>query len=83
MLLFTFYLYRPDGSSIAFESFELIDDARAMVQARKVLFEHPSAVQVEIWSGERQVGVVEQLPPGPMSLGSRADNCPTGPALSG
>lgn len=59
MSLFTFYLYRPDGSSIAFETFELMGDDQAFSRARKVLVEHASSVQVEIWTGERLVGVVD------------------------
>lgn len=58
MPLFTFYPCRSDGSSTAFETFELRDDAMALVQARRVLAEHSSAVEVIIWQGERQVGAV-------------------------
>jgi hypothetical protein len=60
MSLFTFYPCRADGSSTAFESFELPNAAAAMVRARRVLEEHASAVQVVIWSSERRVGVVER-----------------------
>jgi hypothetical protein len=56
MPLFTFYPCRPDGSSAAFESIECSGDADALVRARRVLDEHPSAVEVVIWQGERQVG---------------------------
>jgi hypothetical protein len=56
MPLFTFYPCRPDGSSAAFETIECSGDAAALVRARRVLEEHPSAVEVIIWQGERQVG---------------------------
>lgn len=56
MPLFTFYPCRPDGSSAAFETIECSGDADALVRARRVLDEHPSAVEVVIWQGERQVG---------------------------
>jgi hypothetical protein len=60
MSLFTFYPCRADGSSTAFESFELANTAAAMVRARRVLEEHASAVRVVIWKDERRVGVVER-----------------------
>jgi hypothetical protein len=58
MPLFTFYPCRADGSSTAFETFECQDDARALVLARRILAEHPSAVEVVVWQGERRVGSV-------------------------
>lgn len=58
MLLFTFYPCRQDGASLAFETFELPDEAAALVRAERVLADHPSAVQVVVWAGERQVGAV-------------------------
>ena len=60
MPMFTFYPCRPDGSSTAFESIEVLNDAGALVRARRVLAEHSSAVQVVIWQGERRVGVVDR-----------------------
>lgn len=63
MPLFTFYPLRPDGSSTAFETFELPDDQHALTQARRVLTEHASSVEVAIWSGERQVGVIDHTGP--------------------
>ena len=62
MPLFTFYPCRPDGSSTAFESLELGSDDGALVRALRVLAEHESAVQVEIWQGERRVGAVDRQP---------------------
>ena len=64
MPLFTFYPCRPDGSSTAFETFELPDDQQALTTARRVLDEHASSVEVVIWSGERQVGVIERAATG-------------------
>jgi hypothetical protein len=60
MPLFTFYPCRKDGFSTAFESLELLNDAGAIVRARKVLHEHPSADSVVIWQGERRVGAIDR-----------------------
>jgi hypothetical protein len=60
--LFTFYPCRSDGSSTAFESLELRNDAGALARARRVLDEHPSAVEVVVWNEERRVGAVERRP---------------------
>lgn len=59
MPLFTFYPYRPDGSSASFETYECPDDAAALVRAQHVLTEHASSVEVVIWLGERRVGAVQ------------------------
>jgi hypothetical protein len=59
--LFTFYPCRPDGSSPAFETIECLDDAEALVRARRVLADHLSAVEVVIWQGERQVGALSRV----------------------
>ena len=59
MPLFTFYPYRGDGSSTGFETFECADDPGALVRARQVLSEHSSSARVEVWQGERRVGVVD------------------------
>lgn len=61
MPLFTFYPCRADGSSSAFESLECLDDDSALVRARRVLAEHDSAVEVVVWTGERQVGAVARV----------------------
>lgn len=58
MPLFTFYPRRADGSSTAFETFECLNDARALVRARRVLAEHMSSVEVVVWRGERRIGAV-------------------------
>ena len=62
MPLFTFYPFRPDGSSTAFESLELRNDAGALIRAQRVLAEHQSAVQVVVWQGERRVGAIDRQP---------------------
>ena len=61
MPLFTFYPCRRDGSSTAFETFEQPNDHAALRRAEQVLREHPSAVEVVIWHGERRVGAVARL----------------------
>ena len=61
MPLFTLNPCLRDGSSTAFETFEHPDDSAALERARQVLAEHPSAVEVVIWQGERQVGAVERV----------------------
>ena len=63
MPLFTFYPRRADGSSTAFESIEQRDDADALQRARQVLAEHPSAVEVVVWHGERRVGATRRTAP--------------------
>ncbi len=60
MSLFTFYPCRSDGSSTAFETFELIDDDQALLRARQVLADHASSVEVVVWAGERCVGAVKR-----------------------
>ena len=61
MPLFTFYPCRGDGSSTAFETFEQPSDTAALRRAEQVLREHPSAVEVVIWQGERLVGAVARV----------------------
>lgn len=61
MPLFTFYPCRADGSSTAFETFEEDGDTPALARAERVLSEHPSAVEVVIWQGERRVGAVSRV----------------------
>lgn len=60
MALFMFYPCRTDGSSTAFEAFDEPHDAAALARAERVLREHPSAVQVVVWQGERRIGAVER-----------------------
>lgn len=61
MPLFTFYPCRPDGSAPAFETFEEPNDRAALARAERVLREHPSAVEVVIWQGERRIGAVARV----------------------
>ena len=56
--LFTFYVGRANGAATALEAYDLDDDAEALVRARVVLGDHPSADEVAVWQGERQVGVI-------------------------
>jgi hypothetical protein len=61
MPLFTFYPCRPDGSSSALEAEVCRDDAAALFRARRVLDDHASAVEVEVWQGERRVGALARV----------------------
>ena len=63
MPLFTFYPCRPDGSSTAFEALEQPHEAAALARAQHVLREHPSAVEVIVWQGERRIGAVARPAP--------------------
>jgi hypothetical protein len=58
MPLFTFYPCKPDGSSTAFETFDLADDSAALARADRVLADHASSVEVVVWQGERCVGAI-------------------------
>jgi hypothetical protein len=53
--LYTFYPLRSDGSSLTFETYDLIDDGAALLRAHKVKEDHPSCVRVAIWCGARKV----------------------------
>jgi hypothetical protein len=55
---YTFYPCRADGSSMAFDAAHLADDDQALTYAARVLTRHASAVEVEVWAGERRLGVV-------------------------
>ena len=60
MPMFTFYPCRADGSSIAFDVFDCVDDVTALGAAERVLSEHRSSVEVVVWQGERRVGAVSR-----------------------
>ena len=60
MPLFTFYPWRDDGASLAFETIECHDDDEALVRAARVLDDHLSAVEVVVWHGERRVGALSR-----------------------
>jgi hypothetical protein len=55
---YTFYPCRADGSSMAFDAVELTHDEDARAFAQRVLDRHDSAVEVEIWAGERRLGKI-------------------------
>jgi hypothetical protein len=61
MPLFTFYPCRSDGSSTSIETFVEAHDTAALARAEHVLREHPSAVQVVVWQGERRIGAVARV----------------------
>jgi hypothetical protein len=53
MPLYTFYPYRPDGTSDTFVSLDLQDDQEAYARALDILDHHPSAAYVVGWCRER------------------------------
>jgi hypothetical protein len=53
---YTFYPCRADGSSMAFDAAEFSHDDEARAFAKRVLERHDSAIEVEIWAGERRLG---------------------------
>lgn len=57
MPIYTFYPTRCDGSSPTFEAHELSSDATALDRAARILQGHDSCETVEVWEGDRQVGV--------------------------
>jgi hypothetical protein len=58
LALYTFYCWRADGSGGSFETRELVTDDQALALAPKVLSDHASCERVEIFEGERPVGVI-------------------------
>lgn len=72
---YIFFPYLAGGSGLTFEAVELTDDAAARAQALKVLANHGSAAEVEIWRDdelihrERRVDARRLL--GDVSLGLR------------
>lgn len=59
MPLYTFYPTRRDGSSPSFEAHELVCDTTALERAVRILTRHESCDTIEVWDGDRQVGVHE------------------------
>jgi hypothetical protein len=57
---YTFYPCRADGSSMAFDAAEFSRDEDARAFAQRVLERHDSAVEVEIWAGERRLGRISR-----------------------
>ncbi|MDO8801702.1 hypothetical protein [Phenylobacterium sp.] len=55
MPAYIFYPYLAGGSGLTFEAVELTDDEAAMAQALKVLAEHGSAAEVEIWRDDELI----------------------------
>ena len=55
MPLYTFYPYRPDGTSLAFEFAELPSDEAALAHAEIIQEEHRTASRVDVWAGDRRV----------------------------
>ena len=60
--LYTFDCRRADGSPTCLEAHELSSDAAAVACARKLLAEHPTCSNVEVFDGERPVGTVARGP---------------------
>ena len=57
MPIYTFYPTRDDGSSPTFEAHELACDATALDRAAHILERHDTCEAVEVWDGDRHVGV--------------------------
>ncbi|WP_421932485.1 hypothetical protein [Phenylobacterium sp.] len=55
MPAYTFYPYAAQGLALTFEDTDLPDEATAYVQARRILAEHDSAVEVQVWQDDRLV----------------------------
>lgn len=55
MPAYTFFPYLPGGSGLTFEAVELSDDAAAMAQGVKILAEHGSAAELEIWRDDQLI----------------------------
>lgn len=58
MAEYVLYICRPDGVPILFEAFALDSDRNAWACARNLLSDHASASHVEMWCGDRWVGIV-------------------------
>lgn len=59
MRLYTFYPYTAQGASLGFEAHDLDDDASAMALGRRLIGGHRSAVEIQIWQGERLVAHIQ------------------------
>ncbi|MFZ3006529.1 MAG: hypothetical protein WA047_10150 [Phenylobacterium sp.] len=55
MPAYTFFPYLAGGPGLTFEAVELSDDDAAVAQALKVLAEHGSAAEVEIWRDDELI----------------------------
>lgn len=55
MPAYTFFPYLSGGTSLTFEAVELSDDAAAMAQGLRILAEHGSAAEVEIWRDDQLI----------------------------
>jgi hypothetical protein len=62
-LLYTFDCRRSDGSAICLEARELSTDERARAWAGRLLAEHESCSQIEIFDDERFVGTIVRRDP--------------------
>lgn len=55
MPAYTFYPYAARGLGLTFQDIDLPDDAAARVQALRILAEHGSAIEVQVWQDDRLV----------------------------
>lgn len=55
MSMYTFHMCNADNSSGTFEAFELEADSDTYPRAGRLLTEHPSAIYVSVWEGDRPV----------------------------
>jgi len=63
---FPIYLFYPrddHGSASTFEAHHCTDDDAALASARQALSEHSSAVEIEVWLGDRLVGCHNRASP--------------------
>lgn len=54
---YTFYFHRPDGKVPAFDFADCRDDHEALRAAMRLLDAHSTAERVEVFNGERIIGV--------------------------
>ena len=55
MPAYTFYPYAARGLGLTFQDTDLPDDAAAQVQALRILADHGSALEVQVWQDDRLV----------------------------
>ena len=56
MASYVYYPRRSDGSASTFLVWELTSDREALALGASVLVDHPSAVEVVVWRGDRVIG---------------------------
>ena len=54
-MLYTLYAFRADGNALTFEMVEMEDDVQACARAERMLAEHVTCANVEVWELNRRV----------------------------